>query len=56
MALPPAPTDDDPAGPEWDVTFVGRFVEKKGLDDLGVKQDLGDSILYGYRVKEPEKK
>ncbi|MGA8529985.1 MAG: hypothetical protein WB622_09745 [Acidobacteriaceae bacterium] len=29
---------------------------KKGLDDLGVKQDLGDSILYGYRVKEPEKK
>lgn len=29
---------------------------KKGLDDLEVQQDLGDSVLYGYRVKEPEKK
>lgn len=26
---------------------------KKALDDLGVHQDLGDSVLYSYRVKEP---
>jgi len=25
---------------------------KKALDDLGVKQDLGDSVLYSFRVKE----
>jgi hypothetical protein len=24
---------------------------KKGLEDLGVHQDLGDSVLYSYRVK-----
>jgi hypothetical protein len=24
---------------------------KKGLEDLGLKQDLGDRILYGFRVK-----
>jgi hypothetical protein len=24
---------------------------KKGLDDLGVHQDLGDAVLYSYRVK-----
>ena len=29
---------------------------KKGLDDLGIKQDLGDQVLYAFRVKEPEKK
>jgi hypothetical protein len=29
---------------------------KKGLEDLGVKQDLGEGILYSFRVKEPEKK
>jgi len=29
---------------------------KKGLDDLGIKQDLGDRTLYALRVKEPEKK
>jgi hypothetical protein len=29
---------------------------KKALDDLGMKQDLGDSVLYGFRVREPEKK
>lgn len=29
---------------------------KKALDDLGVKQDLGDRVLYAFRVKEPEKK
>lgn len=28
---------------------------KKGLDDLGIKQDLGDRTLYGFRLKEPEK-
>ena len=26
---------------------------KKALDDLGVHQDLGDKILYSFRVKEP---
>lgn len=25
---------------------------KKALDDLGVKQDLGDRVLYSFRVKE----
>ncbi len=29
---------------------------KKGLDDLGIKQDLGDRTLYAFRVKEPAKK
>lgn len=29
---------------------------KKGLEDLGVKQDLGDQVLYAFRVREPEKK
>lgn len=29
---------------------------KKGLEDLGVKQDLGDRVLYSFRVKEPDKK
>jgi len=29
---------------------------KKGLDDLGIKQDLGDRTLFAFRVKEPEKK
>ena len=29
---------------------------KKGLEDLGVKQDLGEGILYSFRVKQPEKK
>lgn len=29
---------------------------KKGLDDLGVHQDLGDAVLYSYRVKDPAKK
>jgi len=29
---------------------------KKGLEDLGVKQDLGDRTLYAFRVKEPAKK
>jgi hypothetical protein len=24
---------------------------KKRLDDLGVHQDLGDALLYSYRVK-----
>ena len=24
---------------------------KKGLEDLGVHQDLGDAVLYSYRVK-----
>jgi len=28
---------------------------KKGLEDLNVKQDLGDKILYSYRVKSPKK-
>lgn len=28
---------------------------KKGLDDLGLKQDLGDRVLYAYRVKKPDK-
>jgi hypothetical protein len=27
---------------------------KKGLEDLGVHQDLGDKMLYSYRVKEPK--
>ncbi len=26
---------------------------KKALDDLGVKQDLGDRVLYSFRVKPP---
>jgi hypothetical protein len=29
---------------------------KKALEDLGIKQDLGDRVLYSFRVKEPEKK
>lgn len=28
---------------------------KKALDDLGVHQDLGDSVLYSFRVREAEK-
>ena len=28
---------------------------KKALEDLGVKQDLGDRMLYGFKVKEPGK-
>jgi hypothetical protein len=27
---------------------------KKALDDLGIHQDLGDKILYSYKVKEPK--
>jgi hypothetical protein len=27
---------------------------KKALDDLGVKQDLGDRVLYGFKVKSKE--
>ena len=36
---------------------VGKAVPesaKKGLEDLGVKQDLGDRVLYGFRVKGKE--
>ena len=29
---------------------------RKGLEDLGVKQDLGEGILYSFRVKEVAKK
>lgn len=29
---------------------------KKGLEDLGTKQDLGDRVLYAFRVKPPEAK
>jgi hypothetical protein len=29
---------------------------KKGLEDLGVYQDLGDAVLYSYRVNGPAKK
>ena len=28
---------------------------KKALEDLGVKQDLGDRVLHSFRVKEPRK-
>lgn len=28
---------------------------KQGLEDLGVKQDLGDHVLYSFRVKEAPK-
>jgi hypothetical protein len=28
---------------------------KKRLEDLGVKQDLGDRVLYSFRVKEAGK-
>jgi hypothetical protein len=28
---------------------------KKGLEDLNIHQDLGDKILYSYKVKEPKK-
>lgn len=28
---------------------------QKALEDLGVKQDLGDKVLYSYRVKKPPK-
>jgi colanic acid/amylovoran biosynthesis glycosyltransferase len=46
VPVPPAP----PAGPkEWDVVFVGRFVAKKGLDDLvaalGTLSDLAPRVL-----------
>jgi hypothetical protein len=43
---------------EWNgepiVFEVGKALPasaKKGLEDLGIHQDLGDAILYGYRVK-----
>jgi hypothetical protein len=29
---------------------------KVGIEDLGVKQDLGEGTLYSFRVKEPAKK
>jgi hypothetical protein len=29
-------------------------VAKKALDDLGIHQDLGDKILYSYKVKDPK--
>ncbi len=28
---------------------------KKGLEDLGIRQDLGDAVLYSYRVNQPPK-
>jgi hypothetical protein len=27
---------------------------KKGIDDLNIRQDLGDKILYSYKVREPK--
>jgi colanic acid/amylovoran biosynthesis glycosyltransferase len=30
----PVPDDPPIVEPEWDVTFIGRFVDKKGADDL----------------------
>lgn len=27
---------------------------KKGLEDIGIHQDLGDKMLYSYRVREPK--
>jgi hypothetical protein len=48
---------------EWNgepiVFEVGKALPdaaKKGLEDLGVKQDLGEGVLYSFRVKEPAKK
>ncbi|HVT99208.1 MAG TPA: hypothetical protein VHE33_17005 [Acidobacteriaceae bacterium] len=48
---------------EWNgepiVFEVGKALPdsaKKGLEDLGVKQDLGEGVLYSFRVKEPPKK
>ncbi|MBX7264959.1 glycosyltransferase [Micromonospora sp. Llam7] len=46
VPVPPEPA----AGPkEWDVVFVGRFVEKKGVDDLveavGMLPDLRPRVL-----------
>jgi hypothetical protein len=29
---------------------------KRGLEDLGVRQDLEEAMLYSYRVNEPLKK
>lgn len=29
---------------------------KRGLEDLGVSQDLGDAVLYSYRVNDPHRK
>ncbi len=47
---------------EWNgepiVFEVGKTLPdtaKQGLEDLGVKQDLGDRTLYSFRVKEPPK-
>jgi colanic acid/amylovoran biosynthesis glycosyltransferase len=35
VPIPPMPAPDaSPATQTWDVAFVGRFVEKKGIDDL----------------------
>ncbi|MBF9132918.1 glycosyltransferase [Plantactinospora sp. S1510] len=35
VPIPAAPSTATPAGPkQWDLVFVGRFVEKKGVDDL----------------------
>src|SRR5262249_8943590 len=47
----PAAADPAAAGEkEWDVAFVGRFVEKKGLDDLvealGMIRDLKPRALF----------
>jgi len=48
---------------EWDgepiVFEVGKPLPdsaRKALEDLGVKQDVGEGILYSFRVKEPAKK
>jgi hypothetical protein len=48
---------------EWNgepiVFEVGKTLPdtaKQGLEDLGVKQDLGDRVLYSFRVKELPKK
>ena len=48
---------------EWDgnpiVFEAGKALPeaaKKGLKDLEVHQDMGDAVLYSYRVNEPAKK
>jgi len=46
VPIAPAPA---PVPPKWDIVFVGRFVEKKGIDDLveavGLLPDLRPRVL-----------
>jgi glycosyltransferase involved in cell wall biosynthesis len=57
VAIPAA--SPSPAPAEWDIAFVGRFVEKKGIDDLveaaGLLSDIRPRMVFiGGGPLEPE--